>query len=111
VKPGATQRDMITECAKRAVAGALLVAVLSGCTTIGTLSEQDTNNKIFSGTIRQVELKCAHAVCLDFPFSLAADAVLLPVTVPWSVVNFIQSDDKEPQHPGGKENGVRNRFP
>jgi len=60
---------------------------IGGCTTIGTLGEEDNNNKVFSGTLRQFELGCAHGVCIDFPFSLVADAVLLPVTIPWSVYN------------------------
>src|SRR5262249_14348319 len=38
----------------------------------------------------------AHAVCLDFPFSLVADAVLLPVTVPWSIVNWTRPGSDRP---------------
>ena len=67
---------------------AVVGALLAGCTTIGTLTEEQTRNKIYSGTIRQVELKCAHATCLDSPFSLSADTVLLPVTIPWTVMNY-----------------------
>lgn len=65
---------------------------LSGCTTIDTVSDKNINNKIFSGTIRHVELACAHAVCIDAPFSFAADVVLLPVTVPWSIYNATTKD-------------------
>ncbi len=67
---------------------AVVGALLAGCATIGTLTEEQTRNKIYSGTIRQVELKCAHATCLDFPFSLIADTVLLPVTIPWTVISY-----------------------
>jgi uncharacterized protein YceK len=79
----------------RVVATSLL-AGLFGCATVGTLAEPETTNKIFSGTIRHTELKCAHAVCVDFPFSLVADAVLLPVTIPWSIVNLVRSGPDRP---------------
>jgi len=93
---------MIGRSAGRAVAGSLLVAALSGCATIGTLAERQTRNKVFSGTIRHFELGCAHGVCLDFPFSLVADVVVLPVTIPWTVVNLLRAEE-EPEGPGEKE--------
>lgn len=65
---------------------------LSGCATSQTLSEQDTKNKIYSGTIRNWELKCAHATCLDFPFSIVADTLVLPYTIPKTVINYCCSD-------------------
>ena len=70
----------------------VVVALLSGCATSGTLAEPSTRNKVYSGTIRHFELKCAHAVCLDFPFSLVADTVLLPITIPWSIYNVVAKD-------------------
>ena len=73
----------------------IALLALAGCATIGTLTEPETKNKIFSGTIRHIELKCAHAVCLDMPFSLVADAVLLPVTIPWTAYNVITSTENE----------------
>lgn len=69
----------------------ILALVASSCTTIGTLTEPETKNKIYSGTIRQAELKCAHGTCIDFPFSFAADTLLLPVTIPWTLVNHSKS--------------------
>ena len=82
---------------RRLIHAAVMMAVtlLAGCATIGTLSEDETKNKVFSGTIRHGELKCAHGTCLDFPFSLAADVLLLPITVPWSLVNFAKSSGTE----------------
>ena len=74
----------------------LLVAGLCGCATAMSLTEHERKNKIFSGTIKHAELKCAHAVCLDFPFSLVADAVLLPVTIPWSIVNWTRPASDRP---------------
>ena len=62
--------------------------LLMGCTTAITLSEPTTKNKVYSGTGRQIYLGCAHGTCLDFPFSLLADTVLLPITIPWTLVNF-----------------------
>jgi len=65
----------------------LFSLALCGCATIGTLGEPETRNKVYSGTIRDIQLKCAHGTCLDLPFSLAADTVALPATIPWSLYN------------------------
>jgi uncharacterized protein YceK len=65
----------------------------SGCATSITLSEPQTRNKIFSGTVRNFELKCAHGTCLDFPFSLVADVVVLPYTIPKTIINFSKSEN------------------
>lgn len=86
---------------KQKAAWLLVLVLLSGCTTIGTLSEDETRNKVYSGTIRQVELGCAHAVCLDFPFSLVADTLLLPITIPWTLVNLTRSSGDNPRATGG----------
>jgi len=66
----------------------LMPMLLMGCTTALTLSEPETRNKVYSGTVRQVDLGCAHGTCLDFPFSLVADTLLLPITIPWTLVNL-----------------------
>jgi len=87
-------------------AAAVAAFLTSGCATIGTLGEDETRNKIYSGTVRHVELKCAHAACLDLPFSLVADTVLLPVTIPWTMSNFYcrgdapERDDGAPSRDG-----------
>jgi uncharacterized protein YceK len=78
---------------------ALLALALSSCATIGTLGEPQTRNKVFSGTIRDVELGCAHGTCLDLAFSLVADTVVLPATIPWSLYNVCHEEpntNKEP---------------
>jgi uncharacterized protein YceK len=74
----------------------LLIALitLSGCATIATLSENETKNKIYSGTIRHTELKCAHATCIDAPFSLVLDTLLLPYTIPKTIWNISKSEGK-----------------
>ena len=92
---------------RRSICAALIACtgVLAGCATIGTLSEDETKNKVFSGTIRHGELKCAHATCLDFPFSFVADVILLPITIPWSLVNFAKSNGADTkEHAGNPPN-------
>ncbi|MBS0354792.1 MAG: YceK/YidQ family lipoprotein [Proteobacteria bacterium] len=69
-----------------------LPVFFTGCTTLITLSEPETKNKIYSGTVRQADLKCGHGTCFDFPFSLIADTALLPLTIPWTVFNLAGSD-------------------
>ncbi len=59
-----------------------------GCATVGTLLELETKNKIYSGTIRHFKIQCNHGACLDFPFSLALDTAILPVTIPVTIFNF-----------------------
>lgn len=68
---------------------------LGGCATAQTLSENGTKNNIYSGTIRHLELKCAHGTCLDLPFSLAADTLVLPYTIPKTVITNCCSDAGE----------------
>jgi uncharacterized protein YceK len=70
----------------------LLAVALSGCATIGTLGEPQTRNKVFSGTIRDIQLEGAHGTCLDFPFSLVGDIVVLPATIPWSLYNAFHEE-------------------
>lgn len=83
---------------KTIIISVLLQFSLTGCATSLTLTESETKNKIYSGTIRQFSLGCAHATCLDFPFSLAADTVLLPITIPWTIVNYT-TRQQEPSQP------------
>lgn len=76
--------------------GGLLAVILSGCATIGTLGEDQTTNKVYSGTARDFELECFEGTCLDIPFSFIADTVLLPITVPWTLVRLsrVKSGDE-----------------
>jgi uncharacterized protein YceK len=69
---------------------------LSGCATISTLTEPETKNKIYSGTIRHFDLKCGHGTCLDFPFSFILDTVLLPFTIPVTIYNYATAKPDEP---------------
>lgn len=84
---------MISRC--YVIAATLVLLVISGCATSISLTEPKTKNKIFSGSVRHVELKCAHATCLDFPFSLVADVVFLPVTIPWTAYKYMAPSESE----------------
>src|SRR6266850_3202781 len=86
------------------VAAVLVPIVLPSCATIVTLSEDETKNKVYSGTLRHIDLKCGHAVCLDFPFSLVTDTLLLPLTIPWSLINLIKSTNGKSEQSGGASN-------
>ncbi|HXJ56629.1 MAG TPA: hypothetical protein VNU68_08200 [Verrucomicrobiae bacterium] len=77
----------------------LLALGLSGCATIGTLGESHTRNKVYSGTIRDVQLECAHGTCLDIPFSFVADTAVLPATIPWSLYNVCHEEPKAREEP------------
>ena len=92
---------------KQAIMLSLLILsllVLSGCATSVTLSEPQTKNKIYSGTIRHFELKCAHGTCLDFPFSLIADTILLPYTIPKTAVSFITNENNDTSNQAEDQN-------
>ncbi len=89
----------ISACS-RFITAALISLAVTGCATTETLTEPDTKNKVFSGTVRHVELECAHATCLDFPFSLAADTILLPVTIPWTAYRFMAAEKDVKTDPG-----------
>ena len=77
---------------KRCLLALPVLMALAGCATMATLEEKESRNKIYSGTIRHVELKCAHASCLDAPFSVFLDTLLLPVTLPWTAYNYLAAD-------------------
>ena len=66
---------------------------LSGCSTVGTLSDAKTENKIYCGTTELIDHKCIGGACFDFPLSLIADTLLLPVTIPWTLIN--QPDNEQ----------------
>lgn len=72
----------------------LIVAVgisitLTGCYSMQTLSDQSKKNKVYSGTIEHVEIECRHGACVDAPFSFILDTTLLPLTIPWTILNFV----------------------
>ncbi len=67
----------------------------SQCVSVESLQNTEPN-KIYAGTRAHLTLKCAHGVCIDAPFSFVVDTLLLPVTIPWSVVNYCQAPAVEP---------------
>lgn len=70
-----------------------LAFMVSGCMTVGTLADSETKNKVYSGTIAHVENGCGHGLCLDLPFSLVLDTVLLPVTIPFTIYKFVTTPE------------------
>jgi uncharacterized protein YceK len=70
------------------------VPALSGCITIATLSEPAPCNKIYSGTVGNLTDSwwLAHSLAMDIPFSLIADTVVLPYTIPKTIMNFSQDN-------------------
>lgn len=73
----------------------LLLPTLSQCVSVESLQNPEPN-KIYAGTRAHLTLKCTHGVCIDAPFSFVVDTLLLPVTIPWSVVNYCQVPAVEP---------------
>jgi uncharacterized protein YceK len=73
----------------------MLVTLLSsGCVTIMTLSEPQPCNKVYSGTIGNLSdgWWLAHSLFMDVPFSLIADTIVLPYTIPKTIVNYAQEE-------------------
>ena len=67
----------------------VVVLLLAGCMTIMTRQEPDLSPRVYGGTT--IDLKCVvslealpwNGLCLlDLPFSLVADTLLLPLTIP-----------------------------
>jgi uncharacterized protein YceK len=72
----------------------LLSGWLHGCATIFTVTEEKPRNKIYSGTMASFSNSWwfIHGGIFDWPFSLVLDTVLLPYTVPKTIVNYCCSD-------------------
>lgn len=66
----------------------VLLSSVTGCVTVGTLVENKSANKVYSGTARHIQSGCSSIVCVDLPLSFVADTAMLPVTVPWTLANF-----------------------
>lgn len=73
----------------------LLVSTVS-CSTIYTVRERYPRNKVFSGTIADFGNPWWfwHGGVFDWPFSFIADTVLLPYTIPRTLINYSQPGDK-----------------
>ena len=75
----------------RTLAFAVITMFISGCGTIYSLQERYPRNKVFSGVVASWN---GHATFIDIPFSLVADTIALPYTIPKTIANGAQSDDK-----------------
>ncbi len=76
----------------------LLLLSISGCGTIGRLIDDDgCQNLLFSGT--RASLGNPHGGFLDAPFSLVADIIVLPYTIPATIhePDECQEDGKPPE--------------
>ena len=89
--------------ARTAALWVLTGAVLSlgGCATAFTLGEDDYKSKVYSGTRAHIEGQCAHGSRVDMPFSIIADTVLLPITVPWTIAKFVLPAQQDPERFAG----------
>ena len=77
----------------------LFAVTVSGCATVATLAEDEPKNKIFSGTRTHVSSGCGCTLCIDLPFSLAADIVALPYTVPKTISTSLSSKENPKEGP------------
>lgn len=68
----------------RPIAMLTLIGTLAGCGTVGSLVDREAPTKVYAGTRASAN---SHGGMLDTPFSLVLDTALLPVTIPWTVVN------------------------
>ena len=68
----------------RPIAMLALIGTLSGCGTVGSLVDREQPTKVYAGTRASAN---SHGGMLDTPFSLVLDTALLPVTIPWTLVN------------------------
>lgn len=76
---------------------ALFAVALSGCGTIVTLSDSKTwPNQIYAGTRASAR---GHATQPDIPFSLVADTLILPYTIPRTIYNIAH----QPKPPGSAQ--------
>ena len=70
-----------------------LVCFCSGCGTLVTLTDnKEWPNQIYAGTRAAAN---GHATQIDVPFSLIADTVVLPYTIPRTIYNLSQRDDQQ----------------
>ncbi len=73
----------------------MVSSLLAGCATRTTLREDETKNKIYSGTIRHCDLTGWYDTVYDLPFSFVADTVILPYTIPKTIYNYHSEEQEE----------------
>ena len=98
----------------RASAILLILGIAPACFTMITVGDEIETNKIYSGTRANVVIigssydhphgpgpMFRYLGILDFPFSLVADTLVLPYTIPYTIFadypseNFMESDGSE----------------
>ena len=113
---------MVRKLTTRRVSAALLLAAASlpGCSTIATtVGDYKTNHMVLSGarhnvknlyhlshtSVEELPIQTYNMLSLafvDFPFSLAADILILPITIPYTLMN---TDNESP--PPANESSAR----
>ncbi len=86
----------------------LLVAVascalaLSGCGTLANTFKEEPKNKIYVGVRQDLAgWTFAHGGFIDLPFSVVADNILLPYTIPKTIANYAADE-----HGGAGQEGI-----
>ena len=75
-----------------------LACFCSGCGTLVTLTDnKEWPNQIYAGTRASAN---GHATQIDVPFSLIADTVVLPYTIPRTIYNLSQRNDLQKNNEG-----------
>ena len=88
----------------------LSACLCSGCGTIVTLSHnQEWPNQIYAGTRASAN---GHVTQIDVPFSLIADTLVLPYTIPRTIYNLSQQDGTQQKNSPMLKNksGTNNLF-
>lgn len=75
----------------------IVAGILVGCATQTVLDEEDTKNKIYCGTIRHFDTTGWYDTIYDLPFSFVADTLLLPYTIPKTIINYQSQEEEEQQ--------------
>src|SRR5207253_1191719 len=92
---------------KRILASLLLLS--TGCGTTVALRDNDRfPNQIYAGT------RCSlHGACCavgDVPFSMVADTIVLPYTIPRTAINLAMAHDQKPPALGDEKASPRNEV-
>jgi uncharacterized protein YceK len=74
-----------------------LALALSGCATMANTFEAEPPNKVYVGVRQDLTgWTFIHGGFLDLPFSFVADTILLPYTIPKTIVNYAAQDGPKP---------------
>jgi uncharacterized protein YceK len=74
----------------------LTILLVTGCATIGTVGQHnDHPTQVYSGTSAELSSRWAFMhMFLDVPFSVVADTIVLPYTIPATIMNSRKPPDE-----------------